>query len=229
MTPEARAAMAKNAETIQKAKRQQQDAGRAAQAAKHAEWLRKQEPDLSPEAKAALLPPAANPPADPNAPMSFLEAKKLTKQIRDHLDGAADIVLEMHRREGWRILKHESWEEYCKKEFGHSRFYANRLLHFAETVELLENVAHGATIPTQERQTRPLNSLPPSLKKKAWKKAVKIAGDKPPTGRQVATVVESIKPAKATTIEPLPADDPKSIRGKSNALVADDTGFMAGS
>lgn len=139
---------------------------------------------------------------DPNAPLTPAAAKALTKQIREHLDGAATLILRAHKLEAWSVLGYASWLDYARKEFDISKSHAYRLLDHAETVEDLTDKKSPpmGDLPESERQTRPMKGLPPSAKKKAWKKAVKSAGGKQPTATQVAAAVEDMKPAKAREV-----------------------------
>lgn len=134
-------------------------------------------------------------PADPNAPLSKLDAKKLTKQIRDHLEGAASLIVRAHEKEAWRVLGYGTWTEYVQEEFKVSRAHAYRLLDHSQACHQI-----GDNPPQYEAQTRPLKGLPAPAKRKAWKKAAKVADGAQPTARQVAAEVAKLKPAKAHVV-----------------------------
>ncbi len=48
-------------------------------------------------------------------------------------------------------------------------------------------------LPTNECQVRPLARLEPSQQRECWRQAVKAAGDKVPSGRQVKDIVDRIR------------------------------------
>ena len=93
--------------------------------------------------------------------------------------------------------KYRTFEEYCQKQWGWRRDYANKQIRAAKTVESLDT---RVTIPETEKQARPLAQLPPEQRQAAWDTAVKHAPNGKPTARQVAAVVREMKP------QPTPAE-----------------------
>lgn len=191
-TAEARAKRIKSEEKI-----------RAERAAAYAAKQAQQHAEQRAEIAAAVV---AIPLSDPNAPLTPLGAKSITKKIRDHLEGADSLILEAYNREAWKALKYDTWEAYVKEEFAVSRSRSYQLINFTKTVELLKDGDLSTLVdkPESERQTRELNGLSDGDKKKAWKRATKAA-DGQPTPKQVRAAVNKLTAAKATVIEPSPA------------------------
>lgn len=85
----------------------------------------------------------------------------------------------------------ETFEEYCRVEWEMSKAYAFRAIAGAEVVKNLSPM--GDTLPRNERQARPLATLPAAEQPKAWTKAVESANGAQPTAKQVETAVEEVK------------------------------------
>ncbi|MBE9227843.1 hypothetical protein IQ264_20690 [Phormidium sp. LEGE 05292] len=102
---------------------------------------------------------------------AFWEIGQALGQIRDrHL-----------YRQGYR-----TFDDYCINRWEMSRRSAYQLI---EAARVYENVRHGAHfLPANERQTRPLVTLPPEKQQEAWAKAVSTA----PNGRVTSTHVAQI-------------------------------------
>jgi hypothetical protein len=83
-------------------------------------------------------------------------------------------------------------------------------------------ITNGLQIfPTNERQVRPLVSLEPEVQREAWQQAVKVAGDKVPSGRIVKDVVQTImertklpNPYRIAEVCQIIAKDNPDLRGK---------------
>lgn len=102
---------------------------------------------------------------------AFWEIGQALKQIRD----------KRLYRQGYR-----TFDDYCINRWEMSRRSAYQLI---EAARVYENVRHGAQIlPANERQTRPLVTLPPEKQQEAWAKAVSTA----PNGRVTSTHVAQI-------------------------------------
>jgi len=86
--------------------------------------------------------------------------------------------MEIRDRELYKIKnggEYGTFEAYCK---GVWEFARRTAYQFIDSVQVIENVRHGAQIevlPTNERQTRPLAKLEPSQQREAWQKAVETA------------------------------------------------------
>jgi hypothetical protein len=83
-----------------------------------------------------------------------------------------------------------TFEEYCRKRWDMSRFYAHRLIDAAEARENLLPI--GNIPPANESQVRPLTRLEPELQREAWEKAVDTAPEGKITARHVEKVVRKI-------------------------------------
>lgn len=102
---------------------------------------------------------------------AFWEIGQALQQIRDK---------RLYRQE------YATFEEYCICRWEMSRRSAYQLI---EAATVYENVRHGAQIlPANERQTRPLVTLPPQKQQEAWAKAVSTA----PSGRVTSTHVAQV-------------------------------------
>jgi hypothetical protein len=93
--------------------------------------------------------------------------------------------------------KYKSIEDYCLIEIGYSRSYSYNLIGSAEVSEQLSSIEDMKIKPTNEAQCRELISVPESKRVDVWKKAIKLAGDKPVTAKIVHEVAAKFKPQKA--------------------------------
>lgn len=81
---------------------------------------------------------------------------------------------------------YRTFEEYCQGRWNIERRHAYRLMDAAAAVE---NVSHGTqTLPTSERQVRPLTGLDPDIQRERWIEAVETA----PNGKVTAAHVQSV-------------------------------------
>ena len=87
---------------------------------------------------------------------------------------------------------HESFEEYCRDCFGHSRQRANYLICGAQIYEIL-TMSCCQVLPANEYQVRSLAILEPTKQAIAWNQAVENAEGKVPSSRLVREVVEKMK------------------------------------
>lgn len=136
---------------------------------------------------------------------AFYEAGKALQELRDK-----------------RLYRstHNTFEEYCRDRFGHSRQKSNYLIAAAGVYDNLttngcqnppiddlttnnsqilptngtDNLTtnSGQMLPTNERQVRSLTSLEPSQQREVWQQAVETAGGKVPSGRIVKDIVQQI-------------------------------------
>lgn len=83
-----------------------------------------------------------------------------------------------------------TFEEYCQQRWGMTRMRANHLIAAAE---VMNNVNHGLQTPANERQARPLASLPPEQQVEAWQQAVETAPHGKVTGAHVERVVQAMR------------------------------------
>ena len=80
---------------------------------------------------------------------------------------------------------HETFEAYCQDRWQMARRTAYQIIGGADVYENLSANGAQKVLPKNERQTRPLASLPPAKQGKAWEKAVDSANGKQPTAKQV--------------------------------------------
>lgn len=76
------------------------------------------------------------------------------------------IVTRDTRVTGW-----ETFEDYCREQWGMSRIHAHRMIEAAYVTNNLLPI--GNILPMTESQARPLASLEPAEQAEAWKLAVK--------------------------------------------------------
>ena len=69
------------------------------------------------------------------------EARLLVNRIRDHINDARALVLELYEREGWRALGYDSWRECVVAEFDQSQAYLYRLLDAAKVEGIFRPLA----------------------------------------------------------------------------------------
>ena len=87
-----------------------------------------------------------------------------------------------------------TFEDYCSTKWALERRQAYRLM---DASKVIENVSHGTqTLPTSERQARPLTSFEPEIQLEAWKEVVHQSQEtgKPITAATVQQVAEQWKP-----------------------------------
>jgi hypothetical protein len=103
----------------------------------------------------------------------------------------------------------QTFEEYCKERWDFSYRRAVQMIEAAATVKNMNQGSHS--MPTTERQARPLAKLPPEDQPAAWEKAQELAKEegKPVAARHVEAAVEEVMPKK----EPEPEIDPVVVDG----------------
>jgi hypothetical protein len=116
---------------------------------------------------------------------SFVEVGNALKEIRDG---------RYYRQ------TYDTFEAYCKGQWGMSKPYATQTIGAFEVRSNL--VAIATILPTTESQCRPLTSLSPETQQQAWARALEIAGDSQPTARIVSEAVAELFPKP----EPSPAE-----------------------
>lgn len=109
----------------------------------------------------------------------------LENVIHENLSGflrAGQALLEVKETKLYK-LQYRTFQEWAGSKFGISRRRAYELIHAANSHKVL--VRHGAqTLPTNERQSRPLSTVPDDEKPKIWEAALGHAGE----GREVRAV-----------------------------------------
>lgn len=154
--------------------------------------------------------------------LSYEEASAITQQIRDATDSVYDLIKRAHDGKAWAVLGHKSWEEYVRIEFQMGRHRAYQLLNYAEVRANL--VDHGQQSPN-ERQARPLVTLPVEQQQKAWAKATEAARaeGKPVTAKHVAAAAEEVKAEaiEADEIEPPKRERAPTYQPSNGLMYAD--------
>jgi hypothetical protein len=91
----------------------------------------------------------------------------------------------------------DTFENFCKAEFGMAARYARRIIQAADIANRLSHAPEGGNesnwpalaLPATESQTRPLAALPPEEQRDAWAEAVQTAPDGVVTARHVQAIV----------------------------------------
>lgn len=111
---------------------------------------------------------------------------ELERSIENGLRTFVDVGMALLEIRDSRLYRttHGTFEDYCRERWGMSKPHATRLIVAAEVTA---NLVPMGTIPTTERQARPLTVLEPEQQREAWRVAVETA----PDGRMTAAHVES--------------------------------------
>jgi len=151
---------------------------------------------------------------------SFYEAGTALKELRDS----------RLYRDRWH-----NWNDYVADRFGWKANYAYKQIAAAEVVQGLiesyeelctkgtESVTLTGTLPTSEKQVRPLTSLDPEDRATVWKTAVDKANGKVPTEALVKEAVKEFKSRDAVN-NPFRLLQVVSIKGKSGWFVVSHVG-----
>lgn len=98
----------------------------------------------------------------------------------------------------------DTFEEYCRERWKMTKPHAHRLICAAETVA---NLVPVGTVPTTERQVRPLSKLAPDQQREAWSIASRISPS--PTAAQVEEVAKTIERAINQAIKDTECERPQ--------------------
>jgi hypothetical protein len=88
-----------------------------------------------------------------------------------------------------------TFEQYCRVRWEFSRRHAYNVVRATEVRALVLPIS-GAALPENERQIRPLVSLPQKFVEKAWLKASELANGQKITGRLVAKAAQIVTKGK---------------------------------
>ncbi len=92
----------------------------------------------------------------------------------------------------YKAAGYSSWERYLEERWDMARHYGNRLIVAASTAaQIAAVVPMGTTLPTTERQVRPLAALPEPDRAAAWADAVEAAHGGQPTAAEVQAAVDA--------------------------------------
>lgn len=123
-----------------------------------------------------------------NEIMTETEARKLVTEIKAGISGVGAKLLELHERNGWQSLGYSNWRDCVMTEFDFQQSHVYRLLDFARVERNLSPIGGKITLPTSERQARPLASLTPDQQREVWPLVLETA----PNGKPTAAIVESV-------------------------------------
>ena len=128
--------------------------------------------------------------------LTFAEARKLTNEVRDHMEAMWTKLLTLYEGQAHTRLGYDSWAVYFEQEFGESKSQGYRMLDAARIMKTLEAHSPIGERPANEgvvRELRPLQKKPEEMAE-AWDETVKKHGPKP-TARQTRKVVrDRIRP-----------------------------------
>jgi hypothetical protein len=137
------------------------------------------------------------------AKLSPTERKQFAKLRHEIQEGLSEMhsrfvqvgkaLLEIREKKLFRG-KYKNFIEFCEEEFNIAKTRAYELAGAAEIMRDFSAVAEFSTVPTNERQMRPLTALKePEQRKVAWQKALSLAGDKPVVESDVRKAVAEVK------------------------------------
>lgn len=98
-----------------------------------------------------------------------------------------------------KVLKFETFEEYCKKRWDFKRAHAYRLIDSAKVIDVLSPIGDKKSV--TESQVRPLTRLTADQQLIAWTKAVETAPDGKITAAHVYKIVKGMTMADAAVKE----------------------------
>lgn len=135
-------------------------------------------------------------------PMSAQEAQECIAALKGNLESLRLLLLELHRRRGWKVLGYSSWEDCARSEFGKSRSYVFQLVAAAEVEENLTAVESTIV----DRQNLPIShltalaKLPPEKQAQGLLKAeeIALAEGKKRNATHITQAVKEIEPRKQT-------------------------------
>lgn len=146
--------------------------------------------------------------------------KRITDGLRKYFEqdtpDAMRLVQEAKSTEIWKE-KWSSWSEYCEKEFGKTRRWANQLLEIARVIDEIES---GKPFPASSgenkailhnlntRQVAELKGLAPEEKAKVFHLAVEAEGGKPPKPSTIANArsAAQLPPRRRSSFDPDPVE-----------------------
>lgn len=118
--------------------------------------------------------------------------------------------------------EYKTFSEYCQNRWGISRSSA---YHLIDGAKVFQNVYHGTQkiLPTNERQIRPLVTLPPEQQKEVWEEVVKTA----PKGKITAAhVVRCVKEITAPKDQEPPERSCWNCRYSNSELIKDEPHYF---
>lgn len=128
------------------------------------------------------------------------ELGKLEKNIERGIKSFIEVGIALTTIRDRRLYRgqYQTFEEYCRGRWDMVASRARQLIAAAETTRALESVT--VVTPANERQVRPLISLPPDQQREAWAKANEMVPEgETPTGRDVERAVRELRAEETTT------------------------------
>ncbi|WP_148204756.1 hypothetical protein [Microcystis aeruginosa] len=148
------------------------------------------------------------------------DRERLERTVERAFYQAGSALQELRDRRLYRD-GYDSFEDYCRGRFGHSRQKANYLITGAAIYRTL-SAANCPLLPSSEYQVRPLAVLTPQQQPTVWNEAVAVAGGRTPDHRIVRETVGKYRDkGKANVFEVgevvgiLAKDNPR-LKGKNN-------------
>jgi len=136
------------------------------------------------------------------------EARATVGAIRDNLEHARRLVLDLHERRGWAALGYGSWEACVSSEFGRHRSTLFRYLQAARIERNLDGASRNVATTHQLVALAPLAAEEQPV---VWAKAVRTAPDGKPNLADLRRLVkarqEEVK-AERAAIPPAPKPEP---------------------
>lgn len=112
---------------------------------------------------------------------------------RRHFLEVAEALVKIKEGKLYR-KKYATFDEYCEDKWKFSASRARQLIGAIDTVENVKSVT--IVTPETESQARALSCLDPEEQKEVWKEAVKEAGGKQPTVKQIDAAADRVVPPK---------------------------------
>lgn len=128
------------------------------------------------------------------APLDFISAKRLTKQLRETLDLALDLLTEAFDGQAWVALDYPSWDAYCETELPQLAILGKGMPVGERRAAVAELRGRGMSL---RAIAKPLGLSPNTVK-----------ADAAAAGVQLATVTSldgRTRPAAAADVVPAPA------------------------
>jgi hypothetical protein len=148
------------------------------------------------------------------------DRERLERTVERAFYEAGSALGQLRERRLYRD-EYDSFEDYCRGRFGHSRQKANYLIVGAAIYRTL-SAANCPLLPSSEYQVRPLAVLPPPRQPTVWNEAVAEAGGKTPSNRVVRETVGKYRDkGEANVFEVgevvgIVAKDNPRLKGKNN-------------
>lgn len=100
----------------------------------------------------------------PDDQFSKVKAQEITESIKSASVALHSLMTEAYRYKAHKALGYDTWEEYVKTEFDISRSRSYQLIHYTETLEMIqEAVPEGTEIRLTEAQARDLKAELPRI------------------------------------------------------------------